>query len=159
MLSINKICPLSLIILDSCIVTIIVYINTNYNRSCWFLLITFFREHNGAISRAGTGIPFRCTWIYSRFLVGFMLLNLCVDCDTTGAISRAGTATLSEPMWSLCCLSVFDLWLLVTSLVSSIFYFLANCFRFTNKCLSYLYTTYIDSPGILIITGAKGTEK
>ena len=42
MLSINKICPLSFIFLDSCIVTIIVYINTNYNRSCWFLFITFF---------------------------------------------------------------------------------------------------------------------
>jgi hypothetical protein len=57
MFSINKICPLSLIILDSCIVTIIVCINTNFNRSCRFLFIIFFREHKGDTIRAGTGYP------------------------------------------------------------------------------------------------------
>jgi len=60
-----------------------------------FLLLVFL-EHKGATIRAGTGIPFRCTWVYSRFLVGFVLLNHCVEFDT----SRAGTATLSNHMSS-----------------------------------------------------------
>ena len=33
-------------------------------------------------------------------LVGFVLLNLCFEFDTTGITSRAGTVTLSEHMSS-----------------------------------------------------------
>ena len=62
-----------------------------------FLLLVFL-EHKGATSRAGTGIPFRCTCVHTRFLVVFVLLNLCVEFDTTDATGRAGTATLSEHM-------------------------------------------------------------
>ena len=55
------------------------------------------------------------TWVHPRFLEGFVLHNfsfMCMSC-------RSLFALLSFFFWPLCCLSLFDLRILITLLVSS----------------------------------------
>ena len=99
MFSINKICPLSLIILDSCTVTIIVCINTILLEVGDFFLLFF--SGNTKVTLLEQELATLSVHMSSTpVLVGFVLLNLCFEFDTTGVTSRAGTATLSEHMSS-----------------------------------------------------------
>jgi hypothetical protein len=70
-------------------------------------------DTTGATSGAGTAYhsrPFQTTWIFLRFLVGFVLLVL-IFC-----VCFIDRCLLS---WPLCCLFVFDIRILIIPLLSS----------------------------------------
>jgi hypothetical protein len=62
-----------------------------------------------------TCLPFWSTWVYIRFLVGFVLLNIWFS------VWCFEYSCLYFFFWSLCCLSCFDFRPLITPLVSSNF--------------------------------------
>jgi hypothetical protein len=68
----------------------------------WVLTDLYFR--NTIHYRTSVVLPFRGTWVHSRFLVGFVLIDL-----FNSFICMAFRSMFVLFLWSLCCLSFCDL--------------------------------------------------